>query len=98
MVYRHEVDQLGELAERLARYLRLSKRYANGCMPMLRLVATKKGMVEGCSSSRTARSELKAYSFERLTSDRPAARPGRVRRGRGNEISLDITPERPTAN
>jgi len=67
-VYRREVDQLGELAERLA----------DGSVPPVdalrqwlhanvRLVAAKKGMIEALQLVAHGSSELKAYSFDRLT-------------------------------
>jgi len=65
-VYRHEVDHLGELAEKLGgddpvEALR-TWLHAN-----VRLVAAKKGMIEGLQLVAHGSSELKAYSFERLT-------------------------------
>src|SRR5215813_10541301 len=67
-VYRHEVDHLAELAEQLA---------AGGDEPVealrkwlqanVRLVAAKKGMIEGMQLVAHGSSELKAYSFGRLT-------------------------------
>jgi len=39
---------------------------ARGCTPKVRLVAAKKGMIEGLQLAAHASSELKAYSFERL--------------------------------
>lgn len=67
-VYRHEVDHLADLAERLAAgdgdpvaALRIWL-HAN-----VRLVAAKKGMLEALQLGAHSPSELKAYSFGRLT-------------------------------
>ncbi len=67
-VYRHEVDHLGALARQLALEaddpvgaLR-SWLHAN-----VRLVAAKKGLVEGLQLVAHGSTELKAYSFEQLT-------------------------------
>lgn len=89
-VYRHEVDQLGELAERLARDTAPVEALRKWLHANVRLVATKKGMVEGLQLVAHGSTELKAYSFERLTSaiglllDRGVA---------AGEFRSDITPE-----
>jgi AcrR family transcriptional regulator len=67
-VYRREVDQLGDLAERLAREAAPVEALRRWMHANVRLVATKKGMVEGLQLVAHGSSELKAYSFERLTS------------------------------
>lgn len=66
-VYRHEVDLLSELAERLDQ---------ENCEPVealrrwlhanIRLMATKKGMVEALQLAAMSNSELKAYTYERM--------------------------------
>src|SRR5215468_7318435 len=66
-VYRHEVDQLGELAERLARDAAPVEALRKWLHANVRLVATKKGMVEALQVVTYGSNELKAYSFERLT-------------------------------
>lgn len=68
-VYRHEVDLLSELAERLER---------ESCEPVdalkqwlhanVRLMATKKGMVEALQLAAMSNSDLKAYTYERMVS------------------------------
>ena len=66
-VYRREVDQLGELAQRLAQDAAPVEALRNWLHANVRLVATKKGMVEALQLVAHGSSELKAYSFERLT-------------------------------
>src|SRR5438045_2572962 len=66
-VYRHEVDQLGELAERLAREAAPVDALRQWLHANVRLVATKRGMVEAMQLVASGSSELKAYSFQRLT-------------------------------
>lgn len=64
-VYRHEVDQLGELAERLATEgtpLDALRRWLHA---NVQLVATKKGMLAALALA-AGPSELYAYSFDRL--------------------------------
>lgn len=66
-VYRREVDHLGDLAERLAREAPPVEALRRWLHANLRLVATKRGMVEALQLVASGSSELKAYSFERLT-------------------------------
>lgn len=66
-VYRHEVDHLGELAERLARDGDPVEALRTWLVANVRLVATKKGMTEALQLGAHGSSDLKAYSFERLT-------------------------------
>ena len=66
-VYRREVDQLGELAQRLAQEAAPVEALRKWLHANVRLVATKKGMVEALQLVAHGSSELKAYSFERLT-------------------------------
>lgn len=90
-VYRHEVDLLGELAEQLAREdgdpVEALRKWLHA---NVRLVATKKGMIEGLQLVAHGSTELKAYSFERMTGaiglllDRAAA---------AGKIRSDIAPE-----
>ncbi|MGF7162774.1 AcrR family transcriptional regulator [Rhodoligotrophos appendicifer] len=65
-VYRHEVDLLGDLAEQLANDepVEALRKWLHA---NVRLVAAKKGMIEGLQLVAHGSSELKAYSFERLT-------------------------------
>src|SRR6201991_3969232 len=66
-VYRREVDQLGELAEQLVQEAAPVEALRKWLHANVRLVATKKGMVEALQLVATGSSELKAYSFARLT-------------------------------
>lgn len=66
-VYRREVDQLGELAERLAQQAVPVEALRRWLHANIRLVATKRGMVEALHLVASGSTELKAYSFERLT-------------------------------
>ena len=67
-VYRREVDQLAELAERLVREAEPVEALRKWLHANVRLVATKKGMIEALQLVAHGSSELKAYSFERMTS------------------------------
>lgn len=66
-VYRREVDHLGELAERLAQEAAPLDALRQWLHANVRLMATKRGMVEALQLVASGSSELKAYSFERLT-------------------------------
>jgi AcrR family transcriptional regulator len=66
-VYRHEVDQLYALAEKLSRGADPVESLRKWLHANIRLVATKKGMVEALQLVAHGSSELKTYSFERLT-------------------------------
>ena len=66
-VYRHEVDQLFALAEKLARNADPAEGLRKWLYANVRLVATKKGMVEALQLVAHGSSELKTYSFDRLT-------------------------------
>jgi AcrR family transcriptional regulator len=65
-VYRREVDQLGDLADRLAGETDPVEALRAWLHAQVRLVAAKKGMIEGLQLAAHGSSELKAYSFERL--------------------------------
>ena len=66
-VYRHEVDQLFALAETLSRSPDPVEGLRKWLHANIRLVATKKGMVEALQIVAHGSSELKTYSFQRLT-------------------------------
>jgi AcrR family transcriptional regulator len=66
-VYRREVDQLGDLAERLAQAEAPVEALRQWLHANIRLVTTKRGMVEALQLVASGSTELKAYSFERLT-------------------------------
>ena len=88
-VYRHEVDQLTSLAERLVEDTEPVEALRKWLHANVRLVATKKGMIEGLQLGAHGSSELKAYSFERLT----AAIGLLLERGvAAGELRSDISP------
>jgi AcrR family transcriptional regulator len=66
-VYRHEVDHLADLAEELATGSDPVEALRTWLHANVRLVAAKKGMIEGLQLVAHGSSELKAYSLERLT-------------------------------
>lgn len=65
-VYRHEVDLLADLAEQLTREEDPVDALKRWMQANVRLVATKKGMIEALQLAAVGSSELKAYSSERL--------------------------------
>lgn len=89
-VYRHEVDQLGELAERLAHEAAPLEAVRQWVHANVRLVATKKGMVSALALAAHRPTELHAYSMDRLTK---ALGSLLLRGAATNEIRKDITPE-----
>ncbi len=94
-VYRREVDQLSELAERLANEaepveaepVEALRRWLHA---NVRLVATKKGMAAALTLAAHRPTELHAYSSDRLTK---AAGSLLDRAARAGEIRTDVTPE-----
>src|SRR5215468_1217451 len=66
-VYRHEVDQLAELAEQLAAEAPPVDALRRWLHANVQLVATKKGMLAALALAAYGSSELWAYSFETLT-------------------------------
>ncbi|MBP0440029.1 TetR/AcrR family transcriptional regulator [Tianweitania sediminis] len=66
-VYRHEVDQLGLLAEKLAQTPGPVEALRSWLHASVRLVATKKGMVEALQLVAHGPTELTAYSLQRMT-------------------------------
>jgi AcrR family transcriptional regulator len=89
-VYRHEVDQLGDLADRLGREVEPVEALRRWLHANVRLVATKKGMVAALALAAHGPSELFAYSFERL---RQAVGSLLDRAIQAGDIRADITPE-----
>jgi AcrR family transcriptional regulator len=89
-VYRHEVDQLGDLAERLGREVAPVEALRRWLHANVRLVATKKGMVAALALAAHGPSELYVYSFERL---RKAVGSLLDRAVQAGDIRADITPE-----
>lgn len=66
-VYRHEVEQLGELAERLKDEAEPVEALRRWLKSNVELVATKKGMLAALALVVHGSSELYAYTFDRLT-------------------------------
>jgi AcrR family transcriptional regulator len=89
-VYRHEVDQLTALAEQLAGEADPVKALRHWLHANVRLVATKKGMLAALALAAHSRSELYAYSFDRLTKAVGALLRRAIKAG---EIRPDIKPE-----
>jgi AcrR family transcriptional regulator len=90
-VYRREVDELGELAERLAGEAAPVDALRQWLNAFVQLVATKKGMLAALSLAALGPSaQLYAYSFERLSKAIGAVLQRAITAG---EIRADITPE-----
>ena len=89
-VYRHEVDQLSEFAERLKSEAAPVEALRRWLHANVQLVATKKGMLAALALAAHARSELYAYSFDRLTKAVGTLLQRAVESG---EIRADIMPE-----
>ena len=89
-VYRREVDQLADLAERLAAEAAPVDALRRWLHANVRLVATKKGMVTALALAAYRPSDLHAYSADRL-----AKAVGSLldRAAEAGEIRADITPE-----
>lgn len=66
-VYRHEVDQLGDLAEQLSRDEAPVEALRRWLHANVRLIATKKGMVAALELAAYGPPDLYAYSFDRLS-------------------------------
>jgi AcrR family transcriptional regulator len=65
-VYRQEVDLLGDLAEKLALNNEPVEALKRWLQANVRLVATKKGMMEALQLATVGSSELKVYSYDRM--------------------------------
>ena len=89
-VYRHEVDLLGDLAERLARDEAPVEALKTWLQANVRLVATKKGMIEALQLAAHGSSELKAYSYDRMIG---AIRLLLDRAVTAGEVRGDVPPE-----
>jgi AcrR family transcriptional regulator len=89
-VYRREVDQLSDLAERLADEVEPVEALRRWLHANVRLVATKKGMVAALALAAYRPSELHAYSADRL-----AKAVGSLldRAAKAGDIRADITAE-----
>jgi AcrR family transcriptional regulator len=66
-VYRHEVEQLADLAEALMADVEPAEALRRWLHANVAFVATKKGMAAALAIAAHGPSELTAYSFERLT-------------------------------
>jgi AcrR family transcriptional regulator len=89
-VYRHEVDHLVELAEHLAGEDDPVEALRQWLHANVRLVAAKKGMIQGLQLVAHGSADLKAYSFEQLTG---AIRLLLDRAISAGEARSDISPE-----
>jgi AcrR family transcriptional regulator len=89
-VYRREVEQLGELAERLKSAAAPVDALRRWLRANVELVATKKGMIAALALAVQTSSELYAYSFDRLTKAVAGLLDRAVAAG---EIRADISPE-----
>jgi len=89
-VYRREVEQLVDLAERLKADPAPAEALRRWLRSNVEFVATKKGMLAALELAVHGASALYAYSFERLTTAVGALLDRAVAAG---EIRADITPE-----
>ena len=89
-VYRREVDELGDLAERLGQQSAPVDALRQWLRAGVQLVATKKGMLEALALAADAPSHLYAYSAERLTKAIGALL---ARAAAAGQMRADITPE-----
>ncbi|WP_342362176.1 TetR/AcrR family transcriptional regulator [Terrarubrum flagellatum] len=89
-VYRREVEQLGELAEKLKLEAKPVDALRRWLQSNIELVATKKGMLAALALAAHGSSELYAYTFDRLTKAVGTLLERAIAAG---EIRADITPE-----
>ena len=89
-VYRHEVDQLAELADQLGREAAPVEALRRWLHANVRLVATKKGMLAALALAAHGPSELYAYSSDRLAKAIGALLARAIK---ADDIRADITPE-----
>jgi AcrR family transcriptional regulator len=89
-VYRHEVDGLAELAEKLRQESAPVDALRQWVRAIVPLVATKKGMLAALALAAEGRSDLYAYSSERLSKA-----IGKIleRAAAAGQVRGDITPE-----
>jgi AcrR family transcriptional regulator len=89
-VYRREVQQLADLAERLKEEAEPVEALRQWMRSNVRFVATKKGMVAALALAAWKNSDLLSYSFDRLT----GAAGGLLARAiAAGEIRDDVSPE-----
>jgi AcrR family transcriptional regulator len=89
-VYRREVEQLTELAERLLAEAPPVEALRSWLRSNVAFIATKRGMAEALAVAAAGSSELKAFSFEHLSR---ALGKLLARAANAGEIRADITPE-----
>ncbi len=89
-VYRHEVEQLSELAEHLKGDASPVEALRRWLRSNVEFVATKKGMSAALALAAQANSELMAFSYDRLTKAVGALLDRAVEAG---EIRSDVGPE-----
>jgi AcrR family transcriptional regulator len=89
-VYRREVDELAELADRLAKAEPPVEALRQWLRANVQLVATKKGMLAALALAAHRPPDLYAYSFERLSKAVGSLLDHAVAAG---EIRADVTPE-----
>jgi AcrR family transcriptional regulator len=89
-VYRHEVDQLGELARQLAAETAPIDALRRWLHANVQLIATKKGMLAALALAAHGTSELYAYSFDRLTKAVGSLLDRAIAAG---DVRPDISPE-----
>ncbi len=89
-VYRHEVDALAELAGQMGQESAPVDALRQWLHAIVQLVATKKGMLAALALAADGRSDLYAYSSERLTK---AIDTLLQRATKAGQMRADITPE-----
>ena len=89
-VYRHEVDALAELAEKMGQESAPVDALRQWLHAIVQLVATKKGMLAALALAAEGRSDLYAYSSERFTK---AIGTLLQRASKAGQMRADITPE-----
>jgi AcrR family transcriptional regulator len=89
-VYRHEVDAVAELAEQMGQESAPVDALRQWLRAIVQLVATKKGMLAALALAADGRSDLYAYSAERLSK---AIGTLLQRATKAGQIRADITPE-----
>jgi len=89
-VYRHQVEQLADLAEQLKSQPQPVEALRHWLRSNVKFVATKKGMSAALALAANSSSELAAYSRDRLTKAVGALLDRAIAAG---EIRADISPE-----
>ena len=89
-VYRREVDELAQLAEQMGQESSAVDALRQWLRAIVQLVATKKGMLAALALAADGRSDLYAYSSERLTKGVGTLLDRAVAAG---QVRSDVTPE-----